>query len=183
MTRLIGWPSCLILVLQLGLLSCVHRIHISPEPDHVAAAPIPLSVRVDVPYFLLEGADHMPGITLLEWPWKDFWEGVVEYIRKRGSFAEADSDRGDATLSITARLMLRSHERYLYRIRLDAELRSPQSSTSRTYVAEAEATGSRVRWVTASDQEPIAEAVRLALNDLLTKIEADRALILAAAKS
>ena len=179
-----GW--CLLflaITLQLSVHSCVHKIHVAPEPDQVAAEPMPLTVRVEVPYFLLEGADHMPGIMLLEWPWKDFRQGVVEYIQKRRSFTAVGTDHGDVTLSIKAQLALRSHERYVYRVRLDSQLISAKASSPRTYVVETEAVGSSVRWVTASDQDPIADAVRLALNELLTKIEADRALILAAGKS
>lgn len=178
------WPLLILtIVLQLSIHGCVHRIHVDPEPDLVAAEPIPLAVRVEVAYFLLEGADRMPGIALLEWPWKDFRQAMVEYIQKRHSFMAAGTDHGDVTLSIKVRLALRSHDRYVYRLQLDSQLISPKSPSPRTYVVETEATGSSVRWITASDQDPIAEAVRLALNELLTKIEADRVLILAAGKS
>jgi hypothetical protein len=43
-------------------------------------------------------------------------------------------------------------------------------------MAEKETVGSNVRWVTASDQTPIAEAVQAALDDLLSQIEADHLL-------
>jgi hypothetical protein len=36
--------------------------------------------------------------------------------------------------------------------------------------------GSRVRWITASDQDPIAAAVQAALDDLFAQIEEDAAL-------
>lgn len=171
------------MLLPLSDHGCVHRIHVAAEPDLVAAEAIPLAARVVVPFFVVEGADHMPGIALLEWPWNDFRQAVVAYIRKRRSFTTAGTDHGDVTLSIKVHLALRSHDRYVYRLRLDAQLISPTSPSPRTYVVETEATGSSVRWVTASDRDPIAEAVRLALNELLAKIEADRALILAAGQS
>lgn len=172
-----------VITLQLSAQSCVHHIHVIPEPDQVVVDPIPLAVRVDVPNLILEGADHMSGIALLKWPRQDFRQAVVEYIQKRRSFTAVGTDRGDVTLSITVKLALQSRGRYIYRVRLDSQLISPKSSAPRTYVVETEAEGSAVRWVTASDQDPIAEAVRLALNELLTKIEADRAPILDAGKS
>jgi hypothetical protein len=43
-------------------------------------------------------------------------------------------------------------------------------------VVEKEAVGSRVRWVTASDQDPITEAVQAALDDLFLQIEEDATL-------
>jgi len=46
----------------------------------------------------------------------------------------------------------------------------------KSYVVQKEAVGSSVRWVTASDQDPIAQIVQAALDDLFTQIEADRAL-------
>ena len=46
----------------------------------------------------------------------------------------------------------------------------------KSYVVQKEAVGSRVRWVTASDQNPISTAVQEALDDLFMQIEEDAAL-------
>ena len=46
----------------------------------------------------------------------------------------------------------------------------------KSYLVEKNAAGQEVRWSTASDQAPIAEAVQSALDNLLTQIEADRLL-------
>ncbi len=150
----------------------------APEPDRVASRSIPLSLKVEVPWFELEGADHMPGITLLEWKWQDFRQAVIDYISKRQTFRTVGKDTGDLTLSIKGKLAMRYREHYLYHLRLDATLGSSSKPAIKSYLAEGEALGSTVRWVTASDQDPINEAVRLALDDLLAKIETDRALIL-----
>jgi hypothetical protein len=48
----------------------------------------------------------------------------------------------------------------------------------KAYRAEHVAAGSSVRWVTASDRDPIEAALQAALDDLLAKIEADRSLYL-----
>jgi hypothetical protein len=45
------------------------------------------------------------------------------------------------------------------------------------------AAGSSVRWVTASDRDPIEAALQSALDDLLTQIESDRSLYLPQARS
>jgi hypothetical protein len=156
----------------------VHKIHVAPEPDKVASQSIPFSLKVEVPWFEMEGADHLPGITLLEWKWQDFRQAVIDYIAKRQTFHSVGKDPGNLTLSIKSKLAMRYRERYIYHLRLDATLGSSKDPAGGTYVAEGEGQGSTVRWVTASDQNPINEAVRLALDDLLAKIEADRDLIL-----
>jgi len=46
----------------------------------------------------------------------------------------------------------------------------------KSYVVQKEAVGSRVRWVTASDQDPIGAAVQAALDDLFMQIEEDAGL-------
>ncbi len=52
-----------------------------------------------------------------------------------------------------------------------------QSGLIASYLVEKNATGSTVRWVTASDQAPIAKTVQAALDALFTQIEDDRTLI------
>jgi hypothetical protein len=164
--------------LLLLCVGCVHKIYVAPEPGRVASQSLPLSLKVEVPWFELEGADHMPGIALLEWTWQDFRRAAIDYIAKRQTFRAVGTEPGELTLSIKSKLAMRYREVYLYRVQLDATLGSSKHPAGRTYVAEGEAQGSSVRWVTASDQNPINEAVRLALDALLTKIEADRVLIL-----
>jgi hypothetical protein len=46
----------------------------------------------------------------------------------------------------------------------------------KAYRVEHVAVGSSVRWVTASDRDPIEAALQSALDDLLTQIETDRSL-------
>ncbi|MFI5223810.1 MAG: hypothetical protein ACHQX3_06125, partial [Nitrospirales bacterium] len=57
-----------LLLLSLG---CVHRIHVTPAPLAVSPTAIAQSLQVIVPFLALEGADHRPGIVLLEWPAQD----------------------------------------------------------------------------------------------------------------
>jgi hypothetical protein len=59
---------------------------------------------------------------------------------------------------------------------LEADLGPTGKSPTKSYVVQKETVGSRVRWVTASDQEPIAAAVQAALDDLFAQIEEDAAL-------
>ncbi|MEW6247446.1 MAG: hypothetical protein AB1555_12175 [Nitrospirota bacterium] len=166
--------------LSLGLCGCLHTIHVTPEPGTVEGDPIPLSLKVDVTGFALEGADHMPGIGLLEWTWRDFRQGVITYIEKRRSFRSVGTDRADLTLSIKAALTMRSRDRYLYILRLEAALSSAKNTVIASYAVETQAAGSFARWTTASDRDPINRALQKALDELLTKIEADRPLVLAA---
>ncbi len=164
--------------LALSLFGCLHTIHVMPEPETVASDPIPLSLKVEVTGFALEGADHMPGIGLLEWTWQDFRQGVISYIEKRHSFRSVGTGPADVTLSLKASLAMRSHDRYLYILRLEAALSSAKTPAIASYAVETRAIGSFVRWVTASDQDPINRALQKALDELLTKIEADRSLLL-----
>ncbi len=59
---------------------------------------------------------------------------------------------------------------------LETALSHSEKQPIKSYLVERDAAGQEVRWSTASDQAPIAEAVQAALDDLLTQIEADRLL-------
>jgi hypothetical protein len=120
----------------------------------------------------------MPGIALLEWKPRDLNQALIRYVQQRNTFNSVSPDPADLTLRITTKLALASRERYRYRIRLQAEM-SESAQPIKTYQVEHDAEGSSVRWVTASDREPIQAALQLGLDDLLTQIEADRSLFVA----
>lgn len=168
----------LILVLII-LTGCVHRIQVNPLPSAPTSTTIPRSLQIAVGPLLIEGADHMPGIALLEWKHQDLSQALIRYVQQRGTFSPVSTDPADLTLRITTKLALTSRERYRYRVRLQAEM-SETTQTVKSYLVEHEAVGSLVRWVTASDRDPIEAALHLALDDLFTQIEADRSLYMAA---
>jgi len=155
---------------------CAHRIRLEALPATVAAATIPQSVQVVVPFLALEGADHMPGTGLLEWPAKDLRAAAISYIQKRDTFTSVDEQQGTFTLTIKAWLSVKSRETYHYSLRLESDLGLSGKPPLKSYLVQKEAAGSYVRWTTASDQRPIAEVTRAALDDLLSQIEADVAL-------
>lgn len=164
---------CGLLLLSWG---CVHRIHVTPAPPTTAPVTIAQSVEVLVPFLAIEGADHMPGIPLLEWPAQDLRAAVIDYIRARRTFAQADGKQADLTLTVKAWLRMRSRDNYRYKLRLETTLGPAEQAPIKSYLVEKDAEGANIRWVTASDQTPIAEAVQAALDDLLTQIEADHLL-------
>jgi hypothetical protein len=170
--------SSRILFSALLLLSwgCVHRIHVTPTPSTVSPTTIAQSLQIVVPFLALEGADHRSGITLLDWPAQDLRSAAINYIQSRRSFASVRDEPADLTLRINAWLTMRSHSGYRYRLRLESALGPSGTPPTKRYLVEKEAAGSSVRWVTASDQTPIAEAVQAALDDLLSQIEADHLL-------
>jgi hypothetical protein len=155
---------------------CVHRIHVAPAPSAVSQDTIAQSLQVIVPFLALEGADHMPGIDMLEWPAKDLRSAAIEYIQSRQTFASVGDKPADLTLTISTWLTMQSRGNYYYKLRLESALGPPEKPPIKSYLAEKETVGSSVRWVTASDQTPIEEAVQAALDDLMTQIEADRLL-------
>ena len=118
----------------------------------------------------------MPDIALLEWPAADLRRAIVEYARQRGTFRAAGEDQGSLTLSIKAWLWVRSREAYRYTVHLESELGPTGKLPVKSYVVEKEAVGSHVRWMTASDQDPIGTAVQAALDDLFMQIEEDAGL-------
>ncbi len=118
----------------------------------------------------------MPGIAMLEWPAADLRRAIVEYARQRGTFRTVGEDQGSLTLTIKGWLWVRSREDYRYIVHLESELGPTGKQPVKSYVAQKEAVGSRVRWVTASDQDPIGAAVQAALDDLFMQIEEDAAL-------
>jgi hypothetical protein len=159
---------------------CVHRIHVNPAPGTTASRSLPFNVSIDVPFVAMEGADHMPGIVLLEWPPEDLRDGIIDYIRKRGTFASVGTEPGDMRLTVKTWLTLRAPDHYIYRLHMEADLGKPNGPALASYVAGAQAEGPTVRWVTASDREPIETATTQALDSLLSQIEADASRLLQA---
>ena len=155
---------------------CVHRIHVTPTPPAVSQASIEKSLQVVVPFLAVEGADHRQGITLLDWPTQDLRSAAIHYIQSRQSFTSVGDKPAELTLTIKAWLTMRSSDNYRYRLRLESALGRTEQLPTKSYLVEKEAVGSSIRWITASDQIPIAEAAQAALDDLLTQIEADRLL-------
>lgn len=155
---------------------CAHKIHVTPIPPTIAETPIPYSVQVIVPFLALKGADHMPGITLLQWPATDLRTATIGYIQQRRTFTSTEDSPSDLTLIMKAWLTMLSRGEYRYILRLETEIGPADRPAVKSYVVEKETVGSSVRWVTASDQGPIAHVVQAALDDLFTQIEADHAL-------
>ena len=118
----------------------------------------------------------MPGIALLEWPAQDLRTAAVDYIQSRQTFDSVGDKPADLILTVKAWLTMRSRGNYRYSLRLESALGPSENPPIKSYLVEKETVGSSVRWITASDQSPIAEAVQAALDDLLTQIEADHLL-------
>lgn len=118
----------------------------------------------------------MPGIAFLEWPAQDLQTAAINYIQSHQSFARVDDTAADLVLTIKAWLTMRSRGNYQYQLRLESAVGRLEQPPIKSYLVVKETMGSSVRWVTASDQTPIAEAVQAALDDLLSQIEADRLL-------
>jgi hypothetical protein len=166
----------LLVLLLILLTGCVHRIHVTPLPAGPASTTIPKSLQITVGPLALQGADHMPGITLLQWPHRDLSRAIVQYARRRETFSSVFTDSADLTLRIATKLALAARQnRYHYHIRLEAEM-SEADRLVKTYRAEHTAAGSLTRWVTASDRDPIESALQMALDDLFAQIEADHSL-------
>lgn len=168
-----------VLWLGLGVLlllsACVHTIEVSPSPPSASENPIPYSVQVVVPFLALQGADHREGVTHLEWPVSDFKRASISYLDRRRLFREVTTDPAELTLILKTWLFLTSRDRYHYRLHIEADLGPPGKEPIRSYTADGEALGSSVRWVTASDLDPIQRAVQSALDELCARIEEDRA--------
>ena len=159
-----------LLILSTG---CVHRIQVQPFPAGPASTTIPKSIQIVVSAPALEGADHRPGITLLEWPHHDLRQAVIQYAQHRGTFSSVLTDHAEVILRIGTKLALASRQgRYHYHICIQAEMSEADRSV-KTYLAEGSAAGSVARWVTNSDREPIESALQLALDDLFAQIETD----------
>jgi len=170
--------SLLFLVCATVCTGCVHRIQTNPLPEEHAASPIPRSLQVQVEPVSLEGADHRPGITLMEWPTLDVRQAITQYLRERGTFADVSADRSDLTLHTTTKLALSSRQNhYHYRIRLQAEMKEGDRKI-KAYSSDQVVVGSSVRWTTASDRTPINAALQQALAELTSQIESDRLLYL-----
>ncbi len=118
----------------------------------------------------------MPGIAVFEWPAQDLRAAAIDYIQSRQTFSLVGDGPADLTLTVKAWLTMRSPSNYRYSLRLESTLGPRETTPIKSYLVEQEAEGSSVRWVTASDQNPVAEVVQSALDELLTQIESDHAL-------
>jgi hypothetical protein len=164
----------LLLALCIAGVGCVHRIQVAPLPTSASSIIIPRTLQAVISPIALEGADHRPGIALLEWSHLNLNQAVLRYLQQRGTFASVSPDPADLTLRMTTKLMLTSRSGlYRYRIVLQAEM-SDADRLLKSYRAEQTAVGSSVRWVTASDSEPIETALQGALENLMRQVEADR---------
>ena len=170
--------SSRILLSSLLLLSwgCVHRIHVTSTAPAVSTNTIGQSLYVVVPFLAVEGADHRPGIALLDWPAQDLRSSTIDYIQSRRTFTSVGDRPADLTLTVKAWLTMRSRGNYRYSLRLESALGPSGNQPVKSYLVEKETVGSSVRWITNSDQAPIAEALQAALDDLLAQIEADHLL-------
>jgi hypothetical protein len=110
---------------------------------------------------------------LLEWPAQDLRSATIDYIQSRRTFASVGDRPADLTLTVKAWLTMRSRGNYRYSLRLESALGPSGNQPVKSYLVEKETVGSSVRWITSSDQTPIAEALQAALDDLLAQIEAD----------
>ena len=170
--------TMLLLALSLTGVGCVHRIQGTPLPTSLPSITIPRTLQAVVSPIAMEGADHRPGIALLEWPHLDLKQAVLRYLQQRGTFTSVSPDPADLTLRVATKLTLTSRSSlYHYRIVLQAEM-SEAAEVMKSYRAEHTAAGSSVRWVTASDRNPIETALQGALEDLMRQVEADGALYL-----
>ena len=118
----------------------------------------------------------MPGIALLKWPDKDLRNAAIGYIQQRRTFASVGDSPSDLTLTMKAWLTMLSRGEYRYILRLETDLSPVGKPALKSYVVQKESVGSSVRWVTASDQDPITQAVQAAFDDLFMQIEADHTL-------
>lgn len=168
----------LLLALYVTGVGCVHRIQVTPLPASVSSITIPRTLQAVVSPIAMEGADHRPGIALLEWPHLDLKQAVLRYLQQRSTFTSVSPDPADLTLRVATKLRLTSRGGlYHYRVVLQAEM-SEAAGVMKSYRAEHTAAGSSVRWVTASDRNPIETALQGALEDLMRQVEADGALYL-----
>jgi uncharacterized lipoprotein YajG len=166
--------TMLVLALSVELSGCVHRIQVAPVPTSASSNPIPRALQAVISPFSMEGPDHRPGITMLEWSHLDLEQAILRYLQQRGTFASVSHDPADLTLRVATKLTLTSRGGlYRYRILLQADM-SEGVRLIKSYRAEQTVTGSSVRWVTASDRTPIELALQGALEDLMRQIEADR---------
>lgn len=158
------------------LSSCTHHIEVNPLPSDQADSTILRAVQILVDAPALEGADHRPGVTLLEWSHDNVRQAIIHYATRRGTFSSVSTDQAELSLRIATKLALATRNgRYHYHIQLQAEI-SESGHLVKAYLTKGIAAGSLARWVSASDSEPTNSALQLALDELFTQIEKDGSL-------
>ncbi|OQW32854.1 MAG: hypothetical protein A4E19_05735 [Nitrospira sp. SG-bin1] len=162
-----------LLAIWVACAGCVHRIQMAPLHPNAPSLTIPRTVQAVIGPISMEGPDHRPGIALLEWSQLDLTQAILRYLQQRGTFVSVSPDPADLTMDVATKLSLTSRQnRYHYRILLRADM-SEAADLIKSYRTEQTAVGSSARWVTASDRDPIQQALQAALDDLMRQIEAD----------
>jgi hypothetical protein len=137
-------------------------------------------VQLEVPFLAIEGADHMPGIPLLEWPATDLRHAIIEYFAQRQTFTTIGTEPADLRLVVKAWLTCFGHLTATftgYILETDLICFRPRLRLRPTH-PKVKPFGSSVRWVTASDQDPITDATTQALHQLAIQIEQDREFVI-----
>jgi len=159
-----------------ALSSCTHQLEVHPLPSDLADPTISSALQILVDAPALEGADHRPGITLLEWPHDNLRQAILQYADQRRTFSSVSTDQTELSLRIATKLALTARKwRYHYHVQLQAEI-SKAGHLVKAYLAKATAAGSLARWVSASDNDPTNSALQLALDELFAQIEEDGSL-------
>ncbi len=172
----LGVPVLLMIAAAFASVGCYGERHLvmTPNPDSINEAPLPLSVRVEVERFTLN-VDPLIPIDL------DFRQALLSYMNKRRTFREISDQAPDAVFKVKAKLsMLVGHgTRFIYQFAVSASLLTNDKVSVGSYEAEDEAIGGATRFSASADEPPTNLALNRALDSLFAKIEADRATILA----
>ena len=169
-------PAVLVIAAAFASVGCYGERHlvITPNPDSINEAPLPLSVRVEVERFTLNVDPLMP-VDL------DFRDALLSYMNKRRTFREISGHTPEAVFKVKAKLsMLVGHgTRFIYQFAVSATLLTNDKVSIGSYEVEEEAIGGATRFTASADEPPTNLAFNRALDGLFAKIEADRAVILA----
>jgi hypothetical protein len=169
-------PAVLVIVAAFASGGCYGERHLvmTPNPDSINEAPLPLSVRVEVERFTLNVDPLMP-VDL------DFRDALLSYMNKRRTFREISGQAPEAVFRVKAKLsMLVGHgTRFIYQFAVSATLLTNDKVSIGSYEVEEEAIGGATRFTASADEPPTNLAFNRALDSLFAKVETDRAVILA----
>ncbi len=152
------------------------HIDIKPHPASTQHSPIPLSVRMEVPFDQNNG--ETSSITPIS---VDFKKAFLAYAKERGTFREvSDAGLEDLLLQVKSLFRLGTVPRFEYTFMITGILlRAKDGAPLGQYRAFQMAPGGDSRFSTEADRGPVNKAFNAAMDEIFEQIEGDGQNILA----
>jgi len=165
-------------VFLISLIGCMGpRQIVITHPENVQESMVQLPLSVQVQLQDLEFAGNQ--LSAIHFDKKSLKQSLVTYLRQRKTFREVIEGSAEIKLSINTKYTLDPSGPFKYDVIVDGLLTAPDNTSLGRYVGTGSADGGYSRFTPEADIGPMNEAMHLAWDDLLKRIEDEHQIILA----